>query len=139
MKKTKENKQTILDQLKRFPNIQVMCEKTGISRATFYRWKEKDKIFSQKIEDAIAESRAVVNDVAESALITAVKNGNMKGIMYWLRHNHKLYKNKVEIEGEVNVINEISPEKREEMWEALKLAGINFNQNEEEKSQEQKE
>lgn len=127
MKKNKENKQMILDQLRRFPNIQIMCEKTGISRAAFYRWKEKDKNFSQKVDEAIAESRIMINDVAESQLITAVKNGDMKGIMYWLRHNHKLYKNKVEIEGEVNIINELSPEQKERVQEALKLSGINLN------------
>lgn len=132
MKKNKENKQMILDQLKRFPNIQIMCEKIGISRAAFYRWKEKDKNFSQKVDEAMAESRTMINDVAESQLITAVKNSDMKGIVYWLRHNHKLYKNKVEIEGGLEIIDKLSPEKKEQSRKALELLGINFNQNEKE-------
>lgn len=136
MKKTKENKQLILDQLKRFPNIQVMCEKTGISRAAFYRWKEKDKSFSEKVDEALAESRDVINDVAESQLVTAVKNGDMKGIMYWLRHNHKLYKNKLEIEGEVKVIEALSPDQREKFNRAVEISKIITNQDNQHEKEE---
>ena len=43
--KTKKDKELILEQLRKTPIVQVACEKTGIARATYYRWRKKDKRF----------------------------------------------------------------------------------------------
>jgi hypothetical protein len=119
-----KEKAEFVEQLKRTPVIQVVCEKLGIGRATFYRWKSDDKEFSEAVDLALTEGRLLVNDLAESQLVTAIKERNMQAITYWLRHHHRDYKTKVELSGTINTIHELSPEQEQIVQEALKLAGI---------------
>ncbi len=125
-----KEKSAFLEQLKRTPIIQVVCEKINIGRATFYRWKSDDSIFSQAVEDAFLEGHLLVNDLAESQLIGAVKDRNLSAITYWLKHHHKDYKNRIEIEGNLNTIQELSAEQKELVQKALRLASLDFNQHE---------
>lgn len=124
MKKSDQTKQLFLEQLKKTPIIQIACEKQNLGRATFYRWKQEDSKFTQAVEEALFEGAQLVNDVAESQLIAAVKNSNLKAIMYWLKHHHDKYKNKVEIAGTLQTIQELTPEQQELVTRALKLVGL---------------
>jgi len=126
MKKSDQTKQLFLEQLKKTPIVQIACEKLGISRASFYRWKAADAAFAKAVEEATVEGHLLVNDLAESQLIGAVKDRNMQAIMYWLKHHHKDYRNRLEIEGTVNSIQELSPEQKELVRRALELTGIQF-------------
>ena len=63
-KRQVKEKQLVIENLKRMPIIEVACNKSGISRATFYRWKEQDAEFSQAAEKAQAEGDALVGDIA---------------------------------------------------------------------------
>lgn len=126
MKKSNQNKELILDQLKKTPIIEAACQKIGISRMTFYRWKQ-DPEFAKKIDEAILEGCLLVNDLAESQLISAIKDKNLPAITYWLKHHHPTYKTKIEIEGAINAVHELSPQQEELMKKAFELAGINFN------------
>ena len=110
MKKNDASKAALLEQLRKTPVLQIACEKVGISRVTLYRWRAADAEFAKAIDGAMLEGRLMVNDLAESQLISAVKDRNFNAIAYWLRHNHSVYKNKVEIEGALKVIEEMSPE-----------------------------
>lgn len=38
-----------------------------------------------------------MNDMAESQLLNAVRDGNMTGIIFWLKSRHPKYGNRVEI------------------------------------------
>ena len=58
-------------------------------------------------------------------MISAIKDQNIPAIMYWLKHHHKDYKTKIEIEGAVNTIEELTPEQEELVRKAFQLAGIN--------------
>ena len=51
----KENKELILSQLKKTPIVQLACEKTGIGRATYYRWRKSDKRFKKNSDCALLE------------------------------------------------------------------------------------
>jgi hypothetical protein len=124
MKKNGQTKELLLEQLKKTPIIQIACEKLGIARATFYRWKTEDAKFSKRLDEALLEGCLLVNDLAESQLISAVKDRNLTAIMYWLRHHHKDYKNKLELEGSINTIQELSSEQKALVRQALKLTGI---------------
>jgi len=93
----KKDKELILTQLFKTPIVQLACEKTGISRATYYRWKAKDKAFLKKADAAILEGTLFVNDMAESQLLSAIADKNMTGIIFWLKHHHKSYETRVEI------------------------------------------
>lgn len=93
----KAKKQDLINQLKLTPVIEVACKKTGVSRATFYRWKKEDKKFAENAEFSLAEGSQLVNDMAESQLITSIKNGNMTGIIFWLKNHHRQYSPKLEV------------------------------------------
>jgi ACT domain-containing protein len=93
----KASKSTVVKQLKKTPIVQVSCKKVGISRATFYRWKKEDKEFANDAEAAIEEGLGLINDMAESQLITAIKEGNLTGIIFWLKNHHRQYSPKLEV------------------------------------------
>lgn len=124
MKKQDKTKALIIEQLRKTPIIEMACQKIGISRMTFYRWKENDAEFAKQIDEALFEGRLLVNDLAESQLINAVKDRNFSAITYWLKHHHPSYKTRIEIEGAVNTIHELSPEQEGLMRKAFELAGI---------------
>lgn len=93
----KQKKQELINQLKVTPVIEVACKKVGIGRATFYRWKKNDLNFADDAELALQDGSQLVNDMAESQLITSIKNGNMTGIIFWLKNHHKQYSPKLEV------------------------------------------
>lgn len=127
MKKNDKAKEVLLEQLRKTPILQIACEKIGISRVTLYRWRAESKEFSAAVDEAMLEGRLLVNDLAESQLIGAIKDRNISAIVTWLKHNHAAYKTRVELEGKINVIEELSPEQKELVRKALELAGMQLN------------
>ena len=126
MKKSDETKPLFLEQLKKTPIVQIACEKLGVSRASFYRWRLEDAAFAKQVDEATLEGHHLVNDLAESQLIGAVKDRNFQAIMYWLKHHHKDYRNRLEIEGTLNTITELSDEQKALVKKALELTGVKF-------------
>lgn len=124
MKKSDASKAALLEQLRKTPILQIACEKIGISRVTLYRWRANDPEFAKSVDDALLEGRLMVNDLAESQLISAIKDRNMVAVMGWLKHHHPLYRTKVQIEGTVNTIQELSDEQKELVRKALTLANL---------------
>jgi hypothetical protein len=86
-----KGKEVLLEQLLKTPIVQIACEKTGIARSTYYRWLDDDDEFNNKIKEAIRKGKSLINDMAESKLISAIQNGNTTAIIYWLKNNHKGY------------------------------------------------
>ena len=125
MKKTDKTRETLLEQLKRTPIVQVACEKLGVSRATFYRWKAEEPGFAEAAEAALREGALLVNDLAESQLIGAIKDSTLGAITYWLQHHHKAYANRLEVSGRVDAGGKLTPEQRDLVDRALRLAAIN--------------
>lgn len=125
MKDYEKLKQLAIEQLNKTPIVQVVCEKIGLARTTFYRWKEKDEIFAEAVDKAIHDGRHLINDFAESQLLNAIKNNNLTAIIYWLNHNHKVYANKLEINGRLKTENgNLTPEQEENIKQALELASL---------------
>lgn len=91
------DKNALIEQLKKTPIVQVACEKMGLSRATFYRWKKKDQKFADDVDQAIEEGSHLINDMAESQLISAIKNSNLTAIIFWLKNHHRSYSPKLEV------------------------------------------
>jgi len=85
------------EELKNIPIVQVACEKTGVSRNSVYRWKKEDKSFSKKMDRAMSEGVAFVNDMSENQLLVLIKEKNWSAISFWLRHRNDNYKDKIEI------------------------------------------
>jgi len=133
--KTDKNKELIIQQLRKTPIVQVSCEKVGIGRATFYRWKQEDQDFSTKADEALLEGSLLVNDVAESQLMSAIRDKNLTAIIFWLKHHHPNYATRVEVTARLKADNEIlTPEQEELVTKALKLASLIPQVKEEEKS-----
>ena len=123
--KTNKTKELLLEQLKKTPIIQVACEKTGVGRATYYRWKHDDVEFFQKAEDALAEGSSLVSDIAESQLMSAIKDKNLTAIIFWLKHHHPTYATKIEVNARLKADNEIlTPEQEALVTKALRLASL---------------
>ena len=135
MKKNKIQKQ-LLEELKKVPIIQVACERCGVSRNSFYKWKRTDNIFEKKVEEAMKEGVAFVNDMSESQLLTLIKEKSWNAISFWLRNNHSRYKNKIELTN-ITKQEELTSEQETLVREALKLTSskpLTFNENQYEQS-----
>jgi predicted DNA binding protein len=123
MKKTNNLIDKFLEELRKVPIVQVACEKTGISRNSIYRWKRKDEKFSQKMEQALIDGEAFVNDMSESQLLSMIKEGEWPAISFWLRHRNPKFKDKMEITAKI-VDEKLTPEQEEVVRKALELGSI---------------
>ena len=118
-------KAQIIDELKKVPIVQIVCEKVGLGRATFYRWKKDDQEFAAAVDEALDDGSKLVSDLAESKLISAIKSENLTAIIFWLRNHHAKYKNKVELSGNITHFREeLTDEESEMLTQALTLTGF---------------
>ena len=121
MKKTaiqlrQDNEKTsLVEQLRKTPIVQIACEKLNIARSTFYRWRQEDKLFDRQVEQAIAEGNLLVNDMAESQLMAAIRDQNMTAIIFWLKHHHTTYATRIELSGELRQKDDPLTKEQEEM------------------------
>ena len=125
VKNSKQLKSKLLDQLKRVPIVEAACQKAGISRQTFYRWKFEDAEFAKEVEKAIADGQMLVSDLSESQVIAMIRDKNWPAISFWLKHHHPSYKTRIQSEGSLQMPQEeLTPEQEETVKEALRLASI---------------
>lgn len=122
MKKNRFQDQFLLE-LTKVPIIQVACEKAGLSRNTVYRWRKEDKEFEKKMEQALADGVALVNDMSESQLLTLIKEKNFPAVRFWLNKRHPAYKDKLEVVTKED-IEALTPSQAKIVRQALKLASI---------------
>ena len=85
------DKSKLLQVLGETPLVSLACKKSGLSRATFYRWMKDDKSFRDSVTDLLEIGRKNINDLAESSLIKEIQKGNMNAIRLWLQHNDSRY------------------------------------------------
>lgn len=86
-----KDKSKFLECLKTTPIIQTACQKTGISRATYYRWRKEDFKFKRRSDIALKNGINFINDLAESQLISSIKDKNMTAIIFWLKNHNPNY------------------------------------------------
>ena len=123
-----KEKEILLGQLQKTPIVQLACEKTGISRSTFYRWRDADPEFAKAADEALHQGNLLMNDFAKSTLLSAIRDGNIMAAMQWLRHHHPLYANKIELSGKLTYSDEeLTPEQASIVREALLLASLDKN------------
>lgn len=123
--KQEQSKNKIIEQFKKTPIIQLACEKAGVSRATYYRWRKEDKEFEKSADEAMIEGESLISDMSEHQVISLIRDRNFPAIQLWLKHHHAKYSNKVEISGTFAVQDEtLTPEESAEVLRALKLAGV---------------
>lgn len=124
-KRQSKNKFQLLEILKKTPIVQIACEKAGVSRATYYRWRKEDPEFSQASDQALQDGSLLINDMAESQMMSAIKDKNMTAIIFWLKHHHPAYATKIEITA-TNKNQDISltDEQKELLNKALEMAAL---------------
>jgi hypothetical protein len=120
-----KDKIVLLKKLSTTPIVEIACKQAGIPRSTYYRWRKSDNNFANMCDETIDESAGRISDLAESQLINAIKESNMTAIMFWLKHHHRIYRNRIEIDAKLtNVQQALSPEQAELVSQALRLAGL---------------
>lgn len=125
-RKIEADKKKLIEQLKKMPIVQVACKQIGIPRSTFYRWRKEDADFAAECDVSLEQSAGMINDMAESQLINAIKNQNMTAIIFWLKHHHKAYETRLNVQGNIELTPKpLSEEQKKMIEQALQLTGIN--------------
>jgi len=119
-----KQKEMFIEQLKKTPIVQVVCEKIGITRTTYYRWHKADREFAEAADMALADGSGLVNDLAESQLMTAIRDGNLTAIIFWLKNHHRAYANRVELSLQQPVSEQLTPDQEAVVKKALALASL---------------
>ena len=121
-----KQKEILLSGLRKTPIVQLVCEKSGVSRATFYRWRKEDSSFRKLSDTALLEGKSLMNDMAESQLLSAIKDKNMTAIIFWLKHHHTDYLTRVKVSGSITTKDESLNEEQEQLLkQALSLVSFN--------------
>ena len=81
----------MLTELRKTSIVQLACERTGIGRSTYYKWRADDNVFARAADRALEAGKFLINDMAESKLIKLMQDNNLKAIRFWLQHNHPKY------------------------------------------------
>jgi hypothetical protein len=118
------NKKLLLEQLQKIPVVEIACQKLGIGRASYYRWRAESKQFAKEADEAIREGRELGNDMSESQILKAIRDGNLSAAYFWLKHNSKNYATKVELTANIKPDEELTPEQQETVRKALALTGL---------------
>lgn len=125
VKRQSKNKELLLGILKKTPIVQIACEKANIGRATYYRWHKDDPEFAKASDQALLDGNLLVNDMAESQMMSAIKDKNMTAIIFWLKHHHPAYATKIEITAtNKNQDIELTDEQKELLNKALEMVAL---------------
>jgi hypothetical protein len=119
--KQNKEKEILISSLKEMPILHAACKRAGISRATYYRWRE-DAAFAKQIDEALTEGFEYVSDMSEAQLIALAKEKKLGAIQYWLKHHRRQYgyapkKTRTDEDGPV-----LTEQQRDILKKALRLA-----------------
>jgi len=125
IKRQHKQKELILEQLRKVPIVQACCDRIGISRATYYRWYKEDKSFSKEADKAISEGVQLVNELAESKVISGIQDGNPTMVIFWLKNRNNAYRDKLQVSAEKPQDEALSKEEQKLVEQALTLLESN--------------
>ena len=92
MRKTRKLVSELLAELERTGIPLTACSKVGVSRSTYYRWRQDGIVFKLQADEAIRIGRENITDLAESKLVKNISDGNQRAIEFQLRHNDSRYR-----------------------------------------------
>lgn len=116
------DQQKVIEELKKTPIVQVACQRTGIGRATYYRWKTEDSAFAKECDAALREGIELINDMSESQIVQLIKERKLPAITLWLRSNNPRYGGKAAPRSPVFAAGDLSPEEEKLFKKALALS-----------------
>lgn len=80
--RTEHHKSAVIEALvKSLGVVTTACKMSGVGRTQFYTWLEKDTEFAKAVKDV----EDIALDFVESQLYLQIKNGNIAGIIYYLK------------------------------------------------------
>lgn len=123
-KRQDSEKKLVIEHLKKIPIIQLACERSGISRPTYYRWRNEDEIFKKDSDYAMKDGKEMINDLSESQLIALIKDKNFHAIQLWLRQHHPEYGNRLEVKATIEKEDPLTPEQEALIREALGIKEV---------------
>lgn len=86
-----KDKQALIEALKEMPIARVACKRAGVSRATYYRWRNEDRKFLEQCYEAISVGIEAINEMSDSQLISLIGEKSLQAIKWWQQHNHERY------------------------------------------------
>ena len=98
--------------VKTLGSVQMTCDKVGISRVTYYDWRDTDPVFAMNLRKAIAAHRENVVELLNKEML----KGDSASIRYWLDRVHPLFKPKQKIEGIVPGVKTADEELKDYEW-----------------------
>lgn len=105
-----KDKQAIIEALKEMPIARVACKRAGVSRATYYRWRNEDKKFLQECYGAISIGIEAINEMSDSQLIALIGEKSLQAIKWWQQHNHERYGAKARTNPAAEVFEGMEPD-----------------------------
>ena len=79
--------------------VSYACQKVGITRTCYYKWRENDPKFKERAE--VVEEETI--DVVESKLLSAINNDDLTAIIFYLKTKGKKRGYVERVEQDVNV------------------------------------
>ena len=119
--RTAKIKKLLIEELKQKPVIETACRAAGIGRTAFYDWKKKDPKFAEAVTLALQFGKAFMADIAEMQLFNAIKNSDFRAVALYLRTHHSDYGNKLEVDGVIKTMIELSPEDEAQRRRVIRL------------------
>lgn len=105
-----KDKQAVIEALKEMPIARVACKRAGVSRATYYRWRNEDRNFLQECLGAIDIGIEAINEMSDSQLIALIGEKSLQAIKWWQQHNHERYGAKVRLGQAAEVFEGLEPD-----------------------------
>jgi hypothetical protein len=109
-KRIDADKKLIIEQLKKTPIIQLVCDRCNVGKSTYYRWRQDDAEFKKNSDEAMKDGVELINDLSESQLITLIKEKNFPAIQLWLRQHHPDYSNRLDVRATIEKEDPMTPE-----------------------------
>ena len=120
-----KTKEELIEQFKKLKgNISVACKVIGISRRTYYNWKEEDEKFRKKAEEELVEQKFEMDDYAEGMLYKHIKEGNIASLIFYLKTRQPSYRLKLKLEGQIDISRKLNYEEKELLKKALEHGGL---------------
>lgn len=80
----------VLEHLSEYGNISYACKRAGISRETYYKWRD-NRVFAYHADIAIDLGKSFVNDLAQTHLVQNIQQGDMQAVRFQLASCHPDY------------------------------------------------
>ncbi len=125
--KEKKQKEILEALVKSTGNVSVACAKTGISRATFYVWKNEDEKFNKEASTITEDQKRKMDDFADGLLKQHIKEGNVTCLIFYLKTRHLDYRMKLALEGEIKTSRKLTDDEKALLKKALEHGGLSKN------------